>query len=280
MKPLTCLGPSYEIVGSDLYTLNIGTGVFVLLKGLVDTITGLLAPPINAVGYHPGQNYLYGVVYSTSPQYILRIGAGGFYEAAGPAPKFQIPASVTTAPLLIGDIDGAQQYWLGYNGGSGWVQVNLDATSVTYGQVVASGTSNKIWNVGDWAWVPQYPNRLYALGQEIVFNGLLATYNTHLVYFDTILHAWVDVRTFANTPGGVGLGGLLGGSADWGAVYTANDGNIYGTESNSGQTWRFPLDPLSTVAASYVTTGVPTVLRPIDGARCPYNDNLAANLAG
>lgn len=235
------------------------------------TILGLLTPPINAIGYHSKQNYLYGIAYTTVPQTIVRIGATGAYEIAG-----EIPIGIANQPLLIGDIDGDQQYWLGYSNGLGWVQVNLDASAATYGEVVLAGAATNFqWPIGDWAWIPAYPTRLYALGQETVFSflGVIGSYNTHLVYFDTVTHAWFDVRTF------VGQAGGPLGQANWGAIYTANDGNIYGTESITGQTWRFPMDPSSPAQPSLVYAGIPPLTRQIDGARCPLNNDLTANLS-
>lgn len=276
LQPLNCVGPAYEIVGTDLYIINIGRGLFNLLKGLLDFLTGIGSPPVNALGYHPVHNYLYGISYTVSPQAIIRIGADAAFEAVGTTAV--IPSTLTSQPLLIGDIDLNQQYWLGYSGGAGWIQVDMNAASQTYAQVVASGASanfNDRLQVGDWAAIPlpAYENRLYALAQEIIsdISGLITSYNTHLVYFDTINHAWVDVHTFFNTPGG------LLGQAEWGAVYTANDGNIYGTESNTGQTWRFSLTPSVTSVASLVTIGtIPLLGAQIDGARCALNNDLTA----
>lgn len=126
--------------------------------------------------------------------------------------------------------------------------------------------------------MPQYPTRLYALGQEVIFTilSVIGTYNTHLVYFDLVTKEWNEVRAFNGTTGGP-LGQAL-----WGAVYTANDGNIYATESITGETWRFPLDPVMG-APALVFQGIPPlvpIIRYIDGARCPLNDDLTANLAG
>lgn len=271
LDPLPCLGIGYELVGTNIYTINIGLGIFNLLKGLVNLITGLVAPPVNAIGYHTVQNYIYGVTYTTTPQAIVRIGAGGSFEVVGP--NAVIPASVTTEQLLIGDVDANQQYWLGHSGGQGWVQVDLTQGS-TFGAVVDSGAASAYrYPVGDWAYVPAFPNKLWALSQEIVSNitGLVSQYNTHLVYFDLSTKAWNEVYTFVNTPGG------LLGQAQWGAVYTANDGNIYATESNTGQTFRFPLNATVGSFATPITLlgTLPLFGNQIDGARCALNDNLS-----
>lgn len=269
---LNCVGPAYEFVGNDLYTVNIGLlGAFKVLQGLLNLLTGA-AQPINALGYHSVQNYLYGVSISSVPQTIVRIGAQGTFETA-----FTLPAAINSQ-LLIGDVDGAQQYWLGRDGGSNYVQFDLDATSTTYGTVVSSGaTVNLTYSVGDWAYVPEYEDRLWSLGQEIVTSVVLGitvtTYNTVLVYFDLATHTWIEVFTFVNA-----AGGLLG-QAQWGAIYSANDGNIYASESNNGMLYQFPLVPNPSSVPTFIALGpVPLGGQAIDGARCPLSNDLSAIL--
>lgn len=276
LPTLSCVGTAYELAGTSIYDISLGRGLINLLKGLVNTLTGLAVPPINAIGYHTVHNYIYGISYTVSPQAIVRIGAGGALENVGP--NAVIPASVTSQQLLIGDIDTNQQYWLGYASGAGYVQVDMDATSGTYTAVTKSGlTTNFKFPVGDWAYIPAYQNRLWALGQEIISNisGLVTQYNTHLVYLDLNSKTWVDVYTFENTNGGL-LGVNLLGQALWGAVYSANDGNIYATESTTGNTFRFPLAPVAgSVATPVALLGtLPILGQQIDGARCALNFDL------
>lgn len=276
MPKLTCVGPAYELVGTNIYSLNLGRGLVNLVAGLVNTLTGLASPPINAVGYHTVHDYIYGISYSVSPQAIVRIGAGGAVENVGP--NAVIPVTTTTQPLLIGDIDTDQQYWLAYAGGANWVQVDMDLTSATYATVVDSGVAaNFRWQVGDWAYIPTFPNRLYALGREVVSGvlGVVTQYNTHLVYFDLNTKAWVEVFTFENTPGG--LLNLVG-QAQWGAIYSTTDGFLYATEQNSGATWRFPINPApGAVATALNLVGtLPLLGAQIDGARCALNPDIFA----
>lgn len=270
-----CVGTAYELAGTSLYDISLGRGLINLLKGLVNTLTGLAAPQINAIGYHPVQNYIYGISYLVSPQAIVRIGAGGAFEFVQNA---VIPTTVTTQQLLIGDIDTNEQYWLGYASGAGYVQVDMDVTSDNYTKVVDSGvTINGKYAVGDWAYIPAYQNRLWSLGQEIISNvaGIVTQYNTHLVYLDLNTKTWVDVFTFENVNGGL-LGTPLLGQALWGAVYSANDGFIYATESTTGNTWKFPLAPVPGSVATLVSLvgTLPLLGQQIDGARCALNDDL------
>lgn len=273
LPELECVGTAYELAGTNLYDITIGLGLINLLKGLVNTITGAAVPAINAIGYHPVQNYIYGISYTVSPQAIVRIGAEGALEFVENA---VIPTTVTAEQLLIGDIDTNQQYWLGHSNGDGYVQVDMDATSDTYTTVVDSGaTIDFRYAVGDWAYIPAYENRLYSLGQEIgsVIAGVVTAYNTHLVYLDLDTKTWVDVFTFTGVNGGLLGTGILG-QALWGAVYTANDGNIYATESTTGNTWRFPLNPRNgSVATSVSLLGtLPLGGQQIDGARCALSE--------
>lgn len=287
MPTLECNNPgAYEIAGSSLYNITIGPGVTGALSSVLNTLFTLGSDPINAIGYHTVQNYIYGISYLQSPQAIVRIGAGGVVQDTG----FGIDATAATDSLLIGDIDGNQQYWLAYNGGENYVQVDMDAASLTYGQVVKSGTAtNFTYDVGDWAYVdlPGFGTRLWALGQQAVnpISGLLTPivggaianitgnitleYNTVLLYFDTATLEWNEVFTFTKVAGGIiGLG-----QANWGAVYSAKDGNIYATDSVAGQTWRFTLTP-STGALAYPITLLGTlgvVAGQIDGANCALN---------
>lgn len=255
--------------------MGLGLGVVNLLTGVINLL-GAPAPPVNALGYHSVQNYLYAVDYNSRPQNVIRIGAGGTAEVFAEA---SIAATVTNnQPLLIGDIDGNQQYWLGHSAGLGYVKLDLNAESETYGTVVASGAPAAAlpYPIGDWAYIPAYPDALFALGQEIVPAGtlvLLPSYNTHLMLFNTTTFTWANVATFAGISGGVT--GVLG-EAQWGSVYSANDGNVYGTEQNSGLLWRFPIAGGN---AALVSLGaIPLNGDAIDGARCPLSDSLVATL--
>lgn len=276
MPTIPCVGPAYEVVGTNVYTLNLGRNLVNLVSGLVNVITGLGAPPINAIGYHTVHNYIYGISYSVTPQAIVRIGLGGGVENVGP--NAVIPVTTTTQPILIGDIDTNQQYWLAYAGGANWIQVDMNLASATYGTVVNTGVAGNFrWQVGDWAYIPNQPNRLYALGREVVSTilGVVTGYNTHLVYFDLNTKAWVEVFTFVNTPGG--LLNLVGQAA-WGAIYSTTDGFLYATEQNSGATWRFPINPVPGdvgTALNLVGT-LPLLGAEIDGARCALNPDIFA----
>lgn len=264
------------MVGTNLYALNLGRNLINIIKGLFDFLTNAAEPPINAIGYHPVHNYIYGISYTVSPQAIVRIGAGGATEAVGP--NAIIPVTTTTQPLLIGDIDTNQQYWLAYAGGANWVQVDMNVASAKYATVVNSGVATNFrWTVGDWAYIPNIPNRLYALGREVVSGalGVVTQYNTHLVYFDLNTKSWVEVFTFENTPGGL-LN--VAGQAAWGAIYATNDGFLYATEQNSGATWRFPINPVagSVGTALNLVGTLPLLGAQIDGARCALNPDIFA----
>lgn len=261
LTPLSCQGPSYETQNKILYAINLITGQNIVLTSAVSVDT------TNALAYHPQENYLYAVAQNNHYYgYILRIGAGGVHENT----TFTIPQTNPTGTgatsMTMGDIDVNLQYWLGYNNGNGWVQVDLNsANTATYGQIVNSSTADRgIYIVSDWAYLPGHPNKLWALGQHVVTAG--TSYDTQLMYFDLTTKAWTNVFLFQTVAGGTG------GMAQWGAVYTAADGYLYGLENNSGQIWKFKVDSPTQADAVFVSQG--PVGATNDGARCMLNPNL------
>ncbi|KUI52818.1 hypothetical protein VP1G_00108 [Cytospora mali] len=270
LAPLSCSGPGYETQNKILYAVNIATGAYVLVSSAISADT------TNALAYHPQENYLYAVSQNNHDYgYILRIGAGGTHENTTFTIPQTNPTGTSATSMTLGDIDVNLQFWLGYTNGNGWVQVDLNsANTATYGQVVASGTADRgNYLVSDWAYLPAYPNKLWALGQQVVTSG--SVYNTWLMYFDLTTHTWVNSYQFQGINGGTYLG--VSGMAQWGAVYTATDGYLYGLENNSGQLWKFKVNNPTQADAVFVSQGPPGGIN--DGARCMLNTNLNVTLS-
>ncbi|KUI71805.1 hypothetical protein VM1G_06967 [Cytospora mali] len=270
LAPLSCSGPGYETQNKILYAVNIATGAYVLVSSAISADT------TNALAYHPQENYLYAVSQNNHDYgYILRIGAGGTHENTTFTIPQTNPTGTSATSMTLGDIDVNLQFWLGYTNGNGWVQVDLNsANTATYGQVVASGTADRgNYLVSDWAYLPAYPNKLWALGQQVVTSG--SVYNTWLMYFDLTTHTWVNSYQFQGINGGTYLG--VSGMAQWGAVYTASDGYLYGLENNSGQLWKFKVNSPTQADAVFVSQGPPGGIN--DGARCMLNTNLNVTLS-
>ncbi|KAK7731736.1 hypothetical protein SLS53_008680 [Cytospora paraplurivora] len=256
---LSCSGLGYETQNRALLSVNLTSGASVEISSAVSTDT------LNALAYHPQENYLYAVAQNNRYDgYILRIGANGTHENTTFVIPQTNPTGTSATSMTLGDIDANLQFWLGYANGNGWVQVNLNsANGTTYGQVVANGTADRGTHlVSDWAYLPAYPDRLWALGQQVVTSGSI--YNTWLMYFDLTMHLWVDYFQFTGINGGTTDG--VAGEAQWGAVYTALDGYLYGLENNSGQIWKFKVDSPTVDDAVFVSQGPAGGVN--DGARC------------
>lgn len=263
LLPLLCQGLSYETRSQSLYTLNISTGFSVAINSQTNTFQDY----VNGLAYHPQENYLYVVGQNYhNPGYIIRVGAGGLWQNTSWVIPQTNPTGTSATSMTIADIDINLQYWLSYDNGNGYVQVDLNSASSTYGQVVANGTTTGRSSnlVSDWAYLPAYPGRLYALGQ--VSNS--GVYSTRLMYFDTSTKAWTVVFWFISVNGGTSATGVAG-QAQWGAVYTALDGYVYGLENNSGQIWKFKVDSPTANDAIFVSNG-PTGGNN-DGAKCMIN---------
>lgn len=259
LTPLSCSGLGYETQNRALLSFNLTSGASFEISSAVSTDT------LNALAYHPQENYLYAVAQTNRYDgYILRIGANGTHENTTFVIPQTNPTGTSATSMTLGDIDANLQFWLGYSNGNGWVQVNLNsANGTTYGQVVSNGTADRgTYLVSDWAYLPAYPNRLWALGQEVVTPG--SVYNTWLMYFDLTTHLWVDYFQFTDVNGGTTDG--VAGEAQWGAVYTALDGYLYGLENNSGQIWKFKVDSPTVDDAVFVSQGPAGGVN--DGARC------------
>lgn len=265
LTPLSCQGPSYETQSKTPYAINLITGQNTIITSALSVDT------TNALAYHPQGNYLYSVSQNNHNYgYILRIGAGGWHDNTTFTIPQTNPTGSSATSMTLGEIDANLQYWLGYNNGNGWVQVDMNsANTATYGQVVNSSmTSRGNLLVSDWAYLPNFPNKLWALGQNSVPGG---TYDTVLMYFDLNSKAWTNVYVFNSIAGG------KGGMAQWGAVYTAADGYIYGLENNSGQIWKFKVNNPVQSDAVYVSSGPLGSIN--DGARCMLNTNLNSTLS-
>lgn len=233
---------------------------------------------INAIGYHSGENVMYGVSASQSTaSNLIRIFPDGSYGLPfSIAPSYNAALSPAYLSYSSGDIDENFQYWANtggqfysLNGGTNttqdWIQMNLNTTSSTYGQVISTGQSTTPYVISDWAYVPGSPGYLWALGQQVVAaNGNNPkSYNTIVMRWDRTLHTWSTQRTVTGQPG----------TATWGAVYATSDGYLFGTENVSGQIWKFAITNVANEGGTYITAGNPSSQN--DGARCVSQASVA-----
>jgi hypothetical protein len=174
---------------------------------------------MNALGYNPLDNYIYGLQNRT----LVRLGRDS---------SLQHVATVHAA-ANAGDIDSSGQFYYSV-GGKAWGQVDLKPGSTTYGQLVSKGVSKsralpRGVSATDWASVPSVPGYLYSVGIDT--RGVV-----YLMRWDVSTHTWEVSHK------GVPSFGIRG--SVFGAVVATRDGVLYASHNGSGTILRIPLsDP-------------------------------------
>lgn len=132
----------------------------------------------------------------------------------------------------------------------------MNPSSSTHGRIQYQGLASippDSTNVPDWVAVPAQPGFLYCL--RIDSGG-----DTYLLAFISGSREWSTVAEYGTTVDSVS-------NPSFSAIYSANDGNIYATEGNTGQIWRFSTaDPYTATIMSQGPVAVGA-----DGARCGSN---------
>ncbi|KID59232.1 uncharacterized protein G6M90_00g080350 [Metarhizium brunneum] len=221
LSPLKCSSSGYLIQntkpGSDLnwlYSVDV-SGMATLVNSNVNA--GPSGSHINAIGFNIRDGYIYGTATNSANQArnLIRIGDGGMATVL----PYKIPFATVT-----GDIAPDGQYYILQafqpdGAATSWAQLDLsDSKSSTFGLVVASGTSDQILPIFDWAHVPGTGNYLWSF-------GVTNTGNNFLIRWDMSTHIFTVIRD-------------LGVSGRFGAVYAAADGYLYGADSISGNVYR------------------------------------------
>lgn len=189
---------------------------------------GGAGPDVDALGFNPLDGYLYGV----QGRRLLRIGAD-----LGPGTHD------------MGDIDGNGQFFVA-SGGAAWAQVDLGPELLTYGHVVARGsTVDGFPPPADWAFTSAFWGYLYGLSADA--QGLPT-----LARWSTAAHEWDTVHRYTAPIPGVKA---------FGAIVATSDGILYAADNASGLVVRIPLeDPEEISTAFYAPLSDVN-----DGARCP-----------
>lgn len=222
----------------------------------VDVTTGdneIVAPNfypenINAIGYNPLDNHIYGWITSgpEGQRGIARIGSDHVVEYLGFPSNWGDFALGTSHH--IGELDSDGHYWLS-NGVNGyWVEIDLAPGSPTYMQVLDTGLQVPPiagYSFADWAFNPQ--------------DGLLYTTaagpldNKRLWSFDRDTGMLSDVADLGNV-----VNGAFGG-----AVYSDANNNLFTSNNSSGEIWHVTLPE---GPASFLADGPAAAAN--DGAIC------------
>jgi uncharacterized repeat protein (TIGR01451 family) len=200
------------------------------------TQVGATADNVNAVGYNPTDNYIYG----------SDIGTGNFVQVASDGTLTQLPnpAGLVWSNFNVGDFDADGHYWVTNSSDDArWYEIDYAAGSDTYGQVLSSGTNTGTTFGADWVYV----------------NGGLYSVNAagHIIKFDTTTHTTTDL----GVTNGTQLPAVQ--TQGYGAGYADASGNLYFSLNNTGEIYR--VDP-TTLTAIDLSSGPASGGN--DGVRC------------
>lgn len=203
-----------------------------------------LEGPVSALGFNQKDNYLYGFQARTDGSHrIIRISSEGTTQV--------VSEDLGNISVNMGEIDNKGFFFLS-NGGAAWYQVDLREGSITYGQIIDSGTAPTLgYNIGDWVWLSAGGGYLYT----IATNSPGANTGT-MLRFATDAKIWYVFHQYTNTP-----------TSGWDALYAVNGGVFYGSDQSSGQIWAFGIDSRGPALKS---SSMP-FFGLSDGTRCPIS---------
>ncbi|SDS38498.1 conserved repeat domain-containing protein [Paraoerskovia marina] len=249
---LSCDSDAYLLQNNpaDLSTVN-------LVNGDSEEILSDFYPNnVNAAGYNPVEDFIYGIDNTASPHEIVRLGASGQAVSIG-APDDPLGIGwPNSAGWQTGDFDTAGYLWIldgQLNSGTPWRQIDLVPGSPTYGSIVDGGQvarPSSVRTISDWTYN--------------INDGLFYTFSENsnqvgvsLVTFDPANPGLTVVEGLGTPTAPDGTSGLI-----FGAMYSDADGNIYGSLNNNGDIFRYSPDG----EFSFFAYGPPSAGN--DGARC------------
>ncbi|MBD2757418.1 beta strand repeat-containing protein [Spirosoma validum] len=247
----SCTATAYQVAipngqtNSTLYGFNVGTGT--------RTTVAALNRPINAIGYSPMDNLIWG--YDNAANRVVRI------DGAGTVTAFNIPNLPTNLNYAVGDVMNGGYLFL-LNGATYYV-VDIDPSrAATYLNLVESannstvdaapfGTAITNYTLSDWAYNPA-TNRFYGLTNPGNANS-----------FKVVTMNPANGSTTLST-GTVSGGGIQTETSAYGAAFVDNTGSLYVYANTLDRFFR--VDLATNSATILGTTGTP--LGGNDGASC------------
>ncbi len=258
--PFGCSPAFYQIIEGSLEILNINTGVY-------DDLAVNSAGDVNAIGYNPNDNYIYGFADQTNlGSYAL--GDVVRLEADGTT---TVVHSGTGESPIAGDMDDNNLLWFRANGNQGRRLKNVNVvTGIVSGNFDFSGPdirgSTGITH-GDLVYLVDAVNgdKVYSMGND----RQLTIWN-----FGTSTVTRLAVSGWVYGTGSAGTG-TYAETVTFGAGWTDSDGNIYfSNNGNPGKAavWRIDAYTTGTPTATWVNDSQDMVQRN-DGASCPLAQN-------
>lgn len=222
----------------------------------VDMVTGedsqvgsISGRQINAVGYNPKDNFIYG--WDDQNDVFVRVHSDH-------STVDELTISGYTGPssgIIIGDVDNNGHYWM--LSGNTWYQIDLTTSTPTQ---IATGTpgSNPTGTAGaDWAFVPGTDSLYRTMNNNDGTPGTASVWS-----FSRTTKTWTDNGVVSGIADGAGAGD---DDRVIGANYADPDNHLYASSNETGNVWRIDLDS-SPLTAVNIGQGNPSSSN--DGARC------------
>ncbi|MEM9806647.1 MAG: DUF11 domain-containing protein [Cyanobacteria bacterium P01_D01_bin.56] len=202
---------------------------------------------INAIGYNPTDDYIYGYDIGRQNAHILRLDSN--YDIT----DLDVIAGLPTGRFNVGDVNRDGELYLYHESRNDFYVVNVDSTSSDFLDLVKTVPIPSSPNFSDWGFNP-LDDQLYAI-EKVTSN---------------LLRINPDTGAIEN----LGATGLSNDS--YGAVYFDRTGAFYVSNNSSGELYRIdiseptslsnsqPIDP--TTQVTFLATGQPATRN--DGARC------------
>lgn len=235
---------------------NLATGTATPVNGGDPLIPGTVSRDINAIGYNPVDNYIWG--YRGGTNQIVRVGADwsvDYYHVLG------LPDD---ASLNVGDVSKTGIYYAksGAAGNAGHYKIDLNPGSPDYLTAVLIPVSYS--QMADWSISPIDGN-IYTIRNV----------DRHLIKIDPETGASVSLGAIT------GMTKLPAGNALVGATFMDSDGNLYLSNNNPGYIYKIatphtitaggnvPAQEISSGPASGQNDGARCALAPIAGLSQP-----------
>ncbi len=218
------------------YQYNLATGTATAMNGGNPLIPSGSNRQINATGYNPVDNYIWGAVVGTSQ--IARIGSDWSVQT------FNVTGLPDSPGMNVGDVSEDGIYYVRSGGENSFYQIDLNPGSANY--LVAIEVTGSQGGMADWAFSPVDDN-LYAVDNA----------NRKLLRINPTTGGVSDLGTIS------GLGGI---DLLVGAVFMDIDGGFYLSNNNPGRIYKIAAPHTGNTAAQFLSAGPTSGLN--DGAAC------------
>ncbi len=226
---VTCPSTGFQVVNnpSDFQTVNLATGA--------TTTVATFPIYVNAIGYNPNDNRIYGIRQGT-PLALVVIGSDYTYDT--------IPTSgAALLGSVVGDVSPSGILWC--FGGTKIYTVDCNPSDgANFGKVTIIGNKPAV-AVLDWSFPANDTTKIYSVASD----GSLVYVSTSNLSVHTVMAA-------ATVPAG-----------SYGATYFDNSGNFYAKSNTSGIIYKFINATTST--PTVITFSTSSTSGQNDGARCP-----------